>query len=232
MDEPVARERENAARAALALVEPGMRLGLGTGRTAARFVALLGARVREGLSIAAVVATSTRTEALAREEGLPLCDMTTASVPTAVDLAVDGADEVDGNLCLIKGGGGALLREKMVAQMASRFVVIVDGAKRVDVIGRFPLPVEVVPFGWGVTAARIERALGVRPLLRVVDGVTKVTDNGNFVLDCPFGAIDDPAAVAATVSSIAGVVEHGLFVTEAAVALIGTGATVTTLHRP
>ncbi|WMS42050.1 ribose-5-phosphate isomerase RpiA [Acuticoccus sp. MNP-M23] len=230
MTDHVTAEREAAAAAAAAMVEPGMRIGLGTGRTALAFVAALGERVAGGLSLPAAVATSRRTEDAAKAAGLAICDMMADGAPTHVDLAIDGADEVDGNLCLIKGGGASLLREKIVAHMAARFVVLADAAKRVDTLGAFPLPVEVVPFGWTATAGQIEAALGVAPVLRRTAEGVLITDNGNYVLDCPLGRIDDPAATAAALA-LPGVVEHGLFITEADVALIGTAGRVETLTR-
>ncbi len=230
MSDPVTAEREAAAAAAVAMVEPGMRLGLGTGRTALAFVAALGERVRDGLTLPAAVATSRRTEDAARAAGLAICDMMADGAPARVDLAIDGADEIDADLRLIKGGGASLLREKIVAHMADRFVVIVDAAKRVETLGAFPLPVEVVPFGWCATAAAVEAALGVPPVLRHADGKVLVTDNGNYILDCPLGRIDDPAAVAAALA-LPGVVEHGLFLAETDVALIGTAGGVDRLTR-
>jgi len=224
-------ERRLAARAAAEMVEPGMRIGLGTGRTALAFIEALGQRVADGLSAPEVVPTSNASEAAARTNGLSVCDMMTGSAPTAVDLGVDGADEVDGNLRLIKGGGGSLLREKIVAQMAGRFVVIADSAKKVATLGAFPLPVEVVPFGWRVTAGRIEALVGVAPALRRGTGGISVTDNGNYILDCPLGAIDDPEALAAALLTVPGVVEHGLFLTEADEVLVGTPLRVERLTR-
>jgi ribose 5-phosphate isomerase A len=203
------------------MVEPGMRLGLGSGSTALLFVEAVGSRVAEGLSLQPAVATSTVTADRARDVGLPLADMGADEAPVSLDLAVDGADEIDPALRLVKGGGACLVREKIVAAMAARFVVIADGAKRVDRLGRFPLPVEVVPFGRAATAAAIAARLDVRPVLRRGDGGPVVTDNGNNVLDCPFGAIADPAAVAAVLSALPGVVDHGLFLGMADMALVG-----------
>lgn len=203
--------KRDAAEAAAKLVEPGMRLGLGSGSTALLFVEALGRRVAAGLSLPAAVASSPATEAAARDVGIDIVDMMGAEAPVTLDLAVDGADEVDGALRLIKGGGACLLREKIVASMAGRFIVIVDTSKRVDRLGAFPLPVEVVPFGWATTAAAIAERLGVAPALRLVEGRPLVTDNGNHILDLPFGVIDDPGEVAGVLRSLPGVVEHGLF---------------------
>lgn len=204
--------RRRAAEAALSAVEPGMKLGLGTGRTAEHFVRLLSSRVRDGLDIVGVP-SSERTADLARAGGIRL---TTLDDEPVLDLDVDGADEVDPFLRLIKGGGGALLREKIVATASRRMIVIVDGAKVVPVLGACPLPIEVVPFGLAATrraidneAARLGLAGPIR--LRTVDDKAFCTDSGHFILDAAFGKIDDPAALAAALARIPGVVEHGLF---------------------
>ncbi|GAB5376078.1 MAG: ribose-5-phosphate isomerase RpiA [Acuticoccus sp.] len=224
-------ERLRAAEAAAALVEPGMRLGLGTGRAAFAFVRAVGARVAGGLALPPAVSTSSATEALAREHGITVCDLLAADAPTRVDLAVDGADEIDDALRLIKGGGGSLLREKIVAHMAARFVVIAESSKRVAELGAFALPVEVVPFGWQATSASVAEALGVAPVLRRSEGAVRVTDNANYILDCPMGRIADPEGVAARLSGIVGVVEHGLFLTEADETIVGMGDTVERRQR-
>ncbi len=204
--------KEAVGRRAAALVEPGMRLGLGTGSTVEHFLLALAARLRRGeLEGLVGVATSRRTEERARALGLPLAELPAVG---ELDLAVDGADEVDPNLNLIKGGGGALLREKMVAQAARRFVVIVDEGKLVTRLGtRGPLPVEVIPFAWEVHLPFL-RALGARPVLRRVgDGTPFVTDNGHFVLDCTFpGGVPDPDGLEERLARRAGIVESGLFV--------------------
>jgi len=198
-----------------------MRLGLGTGRTAEQFVRLLGLRVREGLQVVGV-ATSERTAALAALVGIPVATLDDEPV---LDLAVDGADEIDGRLRLIKGGGGALLREKIVANAASRFLVIVDDAKFVDQLGAFPLPVEAVPFGLAATIRAIEDALGALRLegaiiVRQRDGQPYVTDNGNRILDLKLGRIAEPERLATALADIPGVVEHGLFIGMASAAII------------
>ncbi len=230
MDDVATAQRRQAAQAAAALVEPGMSVGLGTGRTALLFVEALAARVAEGLEVADLVATSHKTAAAADAKGLRLRDMMAADTAPAVDIAVDGADEIDAELRLVKGGGGSLLREKIVAQMAGRFVVIADAAKRVRQLGAFALPIEVVPFGWAVTAARIADATGVAPVLRGGEDPF-VTDNANLILDCPLGAIADPDGLVARLAAIPGVVEHGLFLNEAHEVLIGTAAGVERLTR-
>lgn len=199
-------------------VEDGMCVGLGTGTTARWLVERLGVRVRdEGLRVRCVP-TSRRTEEQARSLGIPLVTLGEAG---ELDLAIDGADEIGPGLALIKGGGGALLREKLVAAAARRFVVIADRSKRVEVLGRFPLPVEVVQFGWELTARRVSGVVGVESLLRRDSaGEPFVTDNGNFILDCRCGEIPDPAQMERGLKSLTGVVESGLFVGMAHLAIL------------
>jgi len=196
-----------------------MAVGLGTGTTAYWAVARLGERVREGLRVRCVP-TSRRTEEQARALGIPLVSL---GEVTELDIALDGADEIGPGLALIKGGGGALLREKLVASAARRFVVIADASKRVELLGRFPLPVEVVPFGWELTARRVGRVVSVEPALRRdANGQPYVTDNGNFILDCRCGEIRDPARTERELKSLTGVVECGLFVGMADLAVVAT----------
>ncbi|CAN5308391.1 ribose-5-phosphate isomerase RpiA [soil metagenome] len=219
-----ADQKRAAGEAAAALVETGMTVGLGTGSTAAWFVIALGGRIRdEGLALRCV-ATSRGTKTLAAEHGVPVIDLDEAL--DCVDLTVDGADEIGPGLALIKGGGGALLREKLVWTASRRCVVIADAAKVVDRLGDFGLPVEVAAFGHGSTARRIDgllRELGyaVAPRLRTVGGAPFVTDNGGLIYDLPLGAIDDPQALADGLKALVGVVEHGLFLNLAAQALVG-----------
>lgn len=212
--------RQAAAEAAAALVADGMRLGLGTGRTMELVLqALAGRIVLEGLRIEGV-ATSEATAARAWALGIPLVE---ADAPC--DLAIDGADRIErGTLRLIKGGGGALTREKIVAESARRFVVAAEAAKLVDRLGDgFALPVEVLPFGHAATLRRIA-ALGGAPALRRQDGAPVRTDNGNLVLDCPgFGAIRDPFTLERSLRAIAGVVATGLFLLPVERAIIGHG---------
>lgn len=215
--------KRRAAEAALAFVEDGMRLGLGSGSTAEHFVRLLGERVAGGLKVLGVP-TSGRTEALAKRVGVPLA---TLDGVTELDLDVDGADEIGPSLALIKGGGGALLREKIVANASRRMIVIADASKRVAELGAFPLPVEVVAFGLTVTLRAIEKAAGALGLagdvkVRIRDGVPFLTDGGNRVLDASFGRIPDPEALANRLAGIPGVVEHGLFLGLADVALVAS----------
>jgi ribose 5-phosphate isomerase A len=221
-----------AAAAAVKLVEPGMRLGLGTGSTAARFVDLLGARVKEGLDVVCVP-TSEATRAQAEKLGLKL---TTLDESPFLDLTVDGADEIDGNLRLIKGGGGALLREKIVAATSDRMVVIADETKRVRTLGAFALPVEVVRFGLGSTKALIEALAadtGCKgPILQrmTAEGKPFLTDSGNLILDCAFGRIEDPEALDMALKLVPGVVENGLFIGLADTAIIAGNGGVTVLE--
>ncbi|HEV7873557.1 MAG TPA: ribose-5-phosphate isomerase RpiA [Enterovirga sp.] len=209
-----------AAERAASLVESGMRVGLGTGSTAALFVAALGERVRGGLDIVGIP-TSEATRRQADSLGIRL---TTLEETPELDLTIDGADELDDRLRLIKGGGGALLREKIVASASRRMVVIADASKRVDVLGRFPLPVEVVPFGLETTTRRIRALLGgAGPEIRLrrKDGEIFRTDGGNLILDLHLGAIPDPDSLAAELKTATGVVDHGLFIGLASAALIG-----------
>lgn len=213
-----------AARRACDLVEDGMRLGLGTGSTAALFVAALGERVAAGLDVVGVP-TSEATRRQADALGIRLA---TLEEEPELDLTVDGADEIDPALNLIKGGGGALLREKIVACASRRMLVIADGSKEVGTLGRFPLPVEVVPFGLETTRRRIaallrETGFAAEPTLRRrPDGRPFETDGGHLILDMVLGAIPDAPALAHALSGLVGVVEHGLFIGLASAALIGT----------
>jgi ribose 5-phosphate isomerase A len=215
-----------AAERAAALVADGMHLGLGTGSTAAYFVTALGERVRGGLDVVSVP-TSEATRRQAEREGIRL---TTLEDVPELDLTIDGADEIDDSLRLIKGGGGALLREKIVAAASRRMVVIADDAKRVHQLGRFPLPIEVVPFGLEATRRAIARALdqtGNRVDLRLrsaANGGPFATDGGHYILDAHLGRIDAPEALAAVLVTIPGVVEHGLFLGLATGAILATNA--------
>lgn len=206
-------KRQAAARA-LDLVEPGMRLGLGTGSTAWHFVDLLGRRVKDGLDVVAVP-TSEATAEQARSLGIRLV---TLDDEPYLDMTVDGADEIDDELRLIKGGGGALLREKIVATASARFVIIADHSKKVERLGRFPLAVEVVPYGLAATRTMIETVAGdvgcagSISVRRTPDGALFHTDGGHLIVDCAFGVIPDPEALADALKIVPGVVEHGLFI--------------------
>jgi ribose 5-phosphate isomerase A len=224
--------RLKAAEAAAAEVKPGMKLGLGSGRTAEHFVRFLGERVRAGLDVVGVP-TSDRTAELARELGIPL---TSLDETPELDLDVDGADEIDPELRLIKGGGGALLREKIVAAASKRMLVLGDPSKTVKALGAFPLPIEVVPFGLAATRRAIDRAVGELLLspkieLRRANGDPFVTDGGHYILDASFGRIPDPEALARALEATPGVVDHGLFLGLATAAIIGRGGGVDRLSR-
>jgi ribose 5-phosphate isomerase A len=224
------RQKQDAAEAAVALVQDGMVVGLGTGSTAAFAIAALIRRVREGLKIVAIP-TSERSAQQARDGGIELTDF--ARHPR-VDLTIDGADEIArGSLDLVKGLGGALLREKIVAASSHRLVIIADETKLVDRLGgTASVPVEVVAFGWESTAARVA-ALGVTPVLRrSPDGQPYRTDSGNLILDCRFGLLADAAAVERSLSHTVGVVDSGLFIGMADCALVATASGVQRLNRP
>jgi ribose 5-phosphate isomerase A len=228
-----AQKRAAAARA-LEWVRSGMRIGLGTGSTARHFVELLAERVRGGLDIVAVP-TSESTRSDAERLGVPL---TTLDETPELDLTVDGADEIAPDLSLIKGGGGALLREKIVAAASARMVVIADESKWVPVLGRFPLPVEVVPFGLAATRRAVEAASagagspGPATLRRGKEGHAFVTDGGHWILDAALERIADPKGLAKRLSAIPGVVEHGLFIGFAQAAVLGGAEGVQVVERP
>jgi ribose 5-phosphate isomerase A len=216
-------DRKHAASArAVEFVKPGMRIGLGTGSTARHFVELLGARVRAGLAVVAIP-TSEATCAHAARLGIPL---STLDETPELDLTVDGADEIAPDLTVIKGGGGALLWEKIVAAASARMIVIADDTKLVPVLGRFPLPIEAVPFGLAATRRAVEAATaaagcpGPVVLRRSQEGHPFVTDSGHQVLDASLGRIPDPKALAAQLPAIPGVVEHGLFIGLVAAAIV------------
>ncbi len=205
--------KQAAAAKALEYVQPGMKIGLGTGSTAAKFVDLLGAKVKAGLDVACVP-TSEATAAQARALGIRL---TTLDEEPVLDLTVDGADELDGELRLIKGGGGALLREKIVAVSSDRMIVIAERSKLVETLGAFAVPVEVVRFGLASTKRMVEGlaedvgCVGPVTLRTAKDGSPFVTDNGNYILDCAFEALPDPESLDDVLRQIPGVVESGLF---------------------
>lgn len=223
------RYKQAAAERAAELVESGMVVGLGSGSTALFAVRRIGALLREGvLRDIAGVPTSRATQAEAHRLGIRLLGADWAG---AIDLTIDGADEVDGALDLIKGAGGALLREKIVAQASRREVIVVDESKLVPALGsRAALPVEVTPFGWATQAAYLE-SLGARVRRRRggPDGAAYLTEQGNFILDCTFGPIDRPAALAAQLEARAGVVEHGLFLGLATDLIVAGGSGI--VHR-
>jgi ribose 5-phosphate isomerase A len=225
--------KRDAAARALQVVKPGMRLGLGTGSTAKHFVELLGERVRGGLDVICVP-TSEHTHALATSCGITL---STLDETPHLDLTVDGADEIDASLRLIKGGGAALLREKIVAAASDRMIVIADESKLVSILGRFPLPIEVTPFGLASTEIAVKRAIvesgchGSVTLRRDKQGGVLVTDGGHFILDAHLGEIADPAGLGLALSAVPGVMEHGLFLGMASGAVIAAANGVRILGR-
>ena len=224
-DDAEARKRA-AACAAVAEVQDGMLVGLGTGTTAGFAIAALGERVAAGLTVT-TVATSLAARHAAEIEGLSVLPFDTL---TRLDLAIDGADELDPQLRAIKGKGGAMLREKIVAAAADRMIVIVDAGKQVARLGRGALPVEALPFAAAFVSHRIE-SLGATVSRRLAGGASYRTDQGNIVLDCRFGAIEDPQALAAALSAIPGLLGHGLFLDEIDAAYVGEGDGVVQLIR-
>jgi ribose 5-phosphate isomerase A len=222
-----ALEKEAAGRAAAKLVRDGDVVGLGTGSTAYFAVVALGERVKAGLRIAGIP-TSVQTAELAEQVGIPL---TTLDEHPEIDITIDGADELDSRLNLIKGGGGALLREKIVASASKKMVVVADSGKVVRTLGKFPLPVEIIAFARMVVEKDIVSMGGTPKLRTKPDGSTFLTDNGNPVLDCSFRRIAKPALLARALSNTPGVVEHGLFIGLATMALVGRGCRVKEIRR-
>lgn len=221
------QEKEAAARASLRFVRDGDIVGLGTGSTAVYAVRFLGERVKAGLKIRGIP-TSVHTQELATSLGIPL---TTLDEVQEIDVTIDGADECDPQLRLIKGGGGALLREKIVASATRKFVIIADSSKQVPVLGKFPVPVEVIKFAEALVAKKIT-AMGAEVKVRAdASGRKFITDEGNHILDCHFGQIPDPPALARMLETTPGVVEHGLFIGMASIALIGKGTQVLEIPR-
>jgi ribose 5-phosphate isomerase A len=228
-----AQKRAAAARA-VEFVRPGMRLGLGTGSTAKHFVDLLAERVRGGLDVVAVP-TSEATRAQAERLGIPL---TTLDETPELDLTIDGADEIAPDLTLIKGGGGALLREKIVAAASGRMLVIADQSKWVAMLGRFPLPIEIAPFGAAATRRAVEAATaaagcpGAASIRKAPNGHAFVTDGGHWLLDAQLQRIADPKTLAARLSAVPGVMEHGLFIGLARTAIVAGPDGVRLIERP
>lgn len=224
MDEGRDHLKIEAARRGIEYVEDGMVVGLGSGTTATHAIRLLGERVRDGLRIRGIP-TSADSAALARSLGIEIIGFEQAP---EIDLTIDGADEImvhaDGQIDLIKGGGGKLLHEKIVALSSRRMIIIADEGKLVDHLGRFPLPVEVIPFAAIPVRMRLER-MGARPEARIgAGGRPYITDEGNLLYDCRFGPIDDPSALAVELKKIPGLVEHGLFLGAASMAVIAGAA--------
>jgi len=203
--------------AAADVVENKMTLGIGTGTTAYWFIMALAEKVKNGLQCQAVP-TSRQTETLARRHQIPLVTLNDVN---AIDLTIDGADEIAPGLQLIKGGGGALLQEKMVAAASNRLLIIADHTKWVDQLGQFPLPVEVIPYGWKQVQKHIAAVYNINMTLRLKDGQPLITDHGHYILDCHFGQITDAPALESWLNNIPGVVENGLFIHRAHQALLG-----------
>lgn len=225
--DPRDQEKRAAARAAVELIEAGSIVGLGSGSTSSHAIRFLAERVRQGLKIVGIP-TSQKIKELSEQLGIPL---STLEQHSRIDIDIDGADEIDPQLNLIKGGGGALLREKIVASVSRRFIVMADSSKQVRHLGKFPLPVEVIPFAQALIKPQIE-ALGAQVCLRTYAyGNPYVTDEGHHILDCNFGEIADPPRLADQLRRIPGVVEHGLFIGMAEMALIGKGGEVIRLTK-
>jgi len=221
------QEKEAAARASLQFVKDGQVVGLGTGSTAAFFIKLLAGQVKNGLRVRGIP-TSVKSGELALSLGIPL---TTLDVCQEIAVTVDGADEVDPQLRLIKGGGGAMLREKIVASATKQLVIVADASKQVPVLGKFPLPVEVIQFAQALVTKRIV-ALGAEVSVRTdADGKPYVTDEKNHILDCRFGQIPDADGLARQLSDMPGVVEHGLFIGMAKVVLFARGSEIVELRK-
>jgi len=219
--------KELAAQKALEFISDGMIVGLGSGTTSTHFIKLLGGRVKQGLKIRGI-ASSNNSEQLAKSLSIPIIDFHQSS---SIDVTVDGADEIAPGLALIKGGGGALLREKIVASASKKFIVVADSSKIVAHLGKFPLPIEVIPMAAPLVAAKLS-ALGIRPSVRHhPEGTEYITDEGNLILDCACGQILDPQALAASIRAIVGVVEHGLFLNMADLAIVSSEREIRLLNK-
>ena len=215
-------EKQLAGKKAASYIQDGMIVGLGTGSTVYWTILEIAKMVNEGLNITGV-ATSKNTEKLAQEQGIPLLSLEDVS---NIDLTIDGADELTEDLILIKGGGGALLREKIIAYHSTHMIVVADSSKYVKKLGTFPLPVEITRFGYGKTLDAIKN-LGCEASLRKENGSLFITDNGNYIVDCSFGEISFPATLHDQLNQLPGVVENGLFIGYAAKAIIGQDNTIT-----
>ena len=217
-----------AGEYAVRLIEPGTTIGIGTGSTVYYFIRALADKVKAGLQIKGV-ATSRQTEILAKQLGINMIDLNDTSSP---DITIDGADEIDPRLQLIKGGGGALLQEKMVAAASKKLIIIADNNKLVDCLGKQPLPVEVIPYGWKQTQKHIFNLPCARSILRIKDEKPFISDHGHYILDCYFEKIENAALLNQQLNNIPGVVENGLFVNIAAAAIISyADGTIKTLKK-
>lgn len=209
--------KQLVAEQAAQLVTNNMTVGIGTGSTVYWLIIELGIRVRNGLFFRAIP-TSKKTAALCAQQNIPLAELNDV---TAIDITIDGADEIDPNLQLIKGGGGALLQEKMVAAASRELFILADESKLVPQLGKYPLPIEVIPFGWKQVQRRIQATWHVKASLRIQDGKPFLSDHGNYILDCPFERIEQPGMLTYELNAIPGVVDNGLFVNMANFVLIG-----------
>jgi ribose 5-phosphate isomerase A len=228
MENAAVNGKKIAAGKAIEYIKDGMTLGLGTGSTAYWAIQGIGEMVKKGLTVRAI-ATSLQSESLALELGIPIVPF---SEIDHLDITIDGADEVDESLNLIKGGGGALLREKIVASATRFYIIIVDESKLVKELGKFPLPVEVAPFGWELTFRRLAK-LGGSPRMRMAGDKPFLTDNQHYILDCPFGLIKNPARLHEQVSGITGVMEDGFFINMADIVVAGSpGGDTRILKKP
>ena len=226
MADMIDEKKKEVGEKAVEYIKDGMTLGLGSGSTVYWMLKKLGERVKEGLTVKGVP-SSLRTEGWAKEFGIPL---TTLSESQRLDLAIDGADEVDPSFNLTKGGGGSLLREKLVNDAAEQLIIVVDDSKLVDRLGAFPLPVEIVPFGWENTAEKIA-GLQCQPKLRRENDEIFVTNNGNYIVDCKFDGISDPHALHRNLKLILGVIETGLFINMTDIVLVSGESGVKILEK-
>ncbi|HEY0297685.1 MAG TPA: ribose-5-phosphate isomerase RpiA [Arachidicoccus sp.] len=209
--------KQIAGEKAASYIKDGMSVGLGTGSTSFFAIQKIGERIKnEGLALKCI-ATSNESEKLAKELNIPIYDFDEIK---ALDITIDGADEVDKDFNLTKGGGGALLREKIIAYITKHYIIIVDESKVSETLGKFPLPVEVVQFGWQRTFDHLQ-SLGCTPTLRQKNNQTYITDNGNYILDCDFGRIENPASLQAAIHAVPGVVEVGLFINRVKTLIVG-----------
>ncbi|TMU88289.1 ribose-5-phosphate isomerase RpiA [Bacillus sp. BHET2] len=209
-------KKKAAGEKAVDYIQDGMTIGLGSGSTVYWTIQKLGELVSQGLQISAIP-SSAETERLARQFGIPL---TTFSEVDHLDLSIDGADEVDSDYNLIKGGGGALVREKFVDAFTNKFIVVIDESKLVNKLGAFPLPVEVVPFGWEMTSTQLAK-FGCAPILRMKEGEVFISDNGNYIVDCQFSSIENPSSLHIELKQLLGVIETGLFTGMTNMVLVG-----------
>ena len=220
--------KQLVAKQSAELVQNNMTIGIGSGSTVYWLIMELGRRVKEGLFFRAIP-TSKKTAALCAQQNIPLADLNAVE---KIDLTIDGADEIDPNLQLIKGGGGALLQEKMVAAASRELFIIADHTKLVETLGKFPLPLDVIPFGWKQVQRHIRETYNVESTLRMSDNKPFVTDHGNYILDCHFKKIGHADELAYELNAIPGVTDNGLFINMADLALIGyADGTTETLHR-